>query len=109
VYTMHPHMHLRGKDMTYTLTRPDGSSQVILSVPKYDFGWQTDYALAEPMTLAKGSTLRVTAHFDNSPANRANPDPTASVRWGDQTWEEMMIGFITYTVEGPGTRQTASR
>ena len=109
VYTMHPHMHLRGKDMTYTLTRPDGSSQVILSVPKYDFGWQTDYALAEPLTVPKGSTVRVTAHFDNSPANRANPDPTASVRWGDQTWEEMMIGFFTYTVEGPSARQTASR
>ena len=85
--------------MTYTLTRPDGSSEIILRVPKYDFGWQTDYALAEPMTLAKGSTLRVTAHFDNSPANRANPDPTASVRWGDQTWEEMMIGFVDYAFE----------
>jgi hypothetical protein len=109
VYTMHPHMHLRGKDMTYTLTRPDGTSDVILSVPKYDFGWQTDYWLADPLTVPKGSKLRVTAHFDNSPANRANPDPTANVRWGDQTWEEMMIGFFTYTVEGGGASQTASR
>jgi hypothetical protein len=109
VYTMHPHMHMRGKDMTYTLTRPDGTSDVMLSVPKYDFGWQTDYWLAEPLTLAKGSKIRVTAHFDNSPANRANPDPTASVRWGDQTWEEMMIGFFTYTVESPSASQTASR
>jgi hypothetical protein len=109
VYTMHPHMHLRGKDMTYTLTRPDGSSEVVLSVPKYDFGWQTDYWLAEPLTVARGSTLRVTAHFDNSPVNRANPDPTANVRWGDQTWEEMMIGFFTYTVEGRPTSQTVSR
>jgi hypothetical protein len=109
VYTMHPHMHLRGKDMTYTLTRPDGTSEIILRVPKYDFGWQTDYWLAEPLSLAKGSTLRVTAHFDNSPVNRANPDPSASVRWGDQTWEEMMIGFFTYTVESGGARQTAAR
>jgi hypothetical protein len=109
LYTMHPHMHLRGKDMTYTLTRPDGSSEIILSVPKYDFGWQTDYWLAEPLPVAKGSKLRVTAHFDNSPANRANPDPTANVRWGDQTWEEMMIGFFTYTVESGGPAQTATR
>jgi hypothetical protein len=108
MYTMHPHMHLRGKDMTYTLTRPDGRTEIILSVPKYDFGWQTDYWLAEPLTLPKGSTLRVTAHFDNSPANRANPDSTANVRWGDQTWEEMMIGFFTYTVELDAP-QTAAR
>jgi len=109
IYTMHPHMHLRGKDMTYTLTRPDGATEVLLSVPKYDFGWQTDYALAEPLAVTKGSKVRVTAHFDNSPANRANPDPTANVRWGDQTWEEMMIGFFTYTVEGRTASQTASR
>jgi hypothetical protein len=107
VYTLHPHMHLRGKDMTYALTRPDGITEVVLKVPKYDFGWQTDYWLAEPLTVSKGSKLRVTAHFDNSAANRANPDPAANVRWGDQTWEEMMIGFFTYTVERDA--QTASR
>jgi hypothetical protein len=100
VWTLHPHMHLRGKDMTYTVTFPDGREQVVLSVPKFDFGWQTDYWLAEPLLLPKGSRLHVAAHFDNSPANRANPDPSATVRWGDQTWEEMMIGFFTYTVEG---------
>ena len=100
IWTMHPHMHLRGKDMTYTATYPDGRSEIVLKVPKFDFGWQTDYWLAEPITLPKGSKLHVRAHFDNSPANRANPDPTKVVRWGDQTWEEMMIGFFTYTVEG---------
>ena len=109
IYTMHPHMHMRGKDMTYTLTRPDGGTDILLSVPKYDFGWQTDYALAEPIAVAKGSKVRVTAHFDNSSANRVNPDPTANVRWGDQTWDEMMIGFFTYTVEGRTASQTASR
>ena len=106
---MHPHMHLRGKDMTYTrdLARTaDGSPA---AVPKYDFGWQTDLRLAEPLMLPKGRSSRSSAHFDNSPANRANPDPSADVRWGDQTWEEMMIGFFTYTVESGGTRQTASR
>ena len=105
VWTLHPHMHLRGKDMTYTVTYPDGTTEIVLSVPRFDFGWQTDYYLAEPLLLPKGSKMHVSAHFDNSEANRANPDPTATVRWGDQTWEEMMIGFFTYTVEG----QTAAR
>jgi hypothetical protein len=99
IWYMHPHMHLRGKDMTYTAIYPDGRQEVVLRVPKYDFGWQTDYALAQPLSLPKGSKLHVTAHYDNSPANRFNPDPNAVVRWGDQTWEEMMIGYITYTVD----------
>jgi hypothetical protein len=106
IYSLHPHMHLRGKDMTYTATYPDGRKEILLSVPKYDFGWQTDYALAEPLLLPKGTKVHVAAHFDNSPANRANPDPKATVRWGDQTWEEMMIGFFTYTVESTTTKVT---
>jgi hypothetical protein len=102
VWTMHPHMHLRGKDMTYTAIYPDGREEIVLRVPKFDFGWQTDYWLQQPLSLPKGSKLHVRAHFDNSAANKANPDPAATVRWGDQTWEEMMIGFFTYTVEkGP--------
>ena len=108
VWSLHPHMHLRGKDMTYTVTYPDGRQEVALRVPRFDFGWQTDYHLAAPLALPKGSKVRVSAHFDNSAANRANPDPNATVRWGDQTWEEMMIGFFTYTVEG-GAPRTASR
>ena len=102
VWTMHPHMHLRGKDMTYTAIYPDGRKEIVLRVPKFDFGWQTDYWLSQPLTLPKGSKLHVVAHFDNSTANKANPDPAATVRWGDQTWEEMMIGFFTYTVEKTG-------
>jgi hypothetical protein len=107
VWSMHPHMHVRGKDMTYTATYPDGRSQIVLRVPKFDFGWQTDYWLAAPLVLPKGSKLHVSAHYDNSSANRSNPDPTATVRWGDQTWEEMMIGFFTYTVEGRGASSSA--
>ena len=107
VWSLHPHMHLRGKDMTYTATYPDGRSEIVLRVPKFDFGWQTDYWLAKPLTLPKGSKLHVSAHYDNSTANRANPDPTATVRWGDQTWEEMMIGFFTYTVESKGVSSSA--
>jgi hypothetical protein len=109
VWTMHPHMHLRGKDMTYTAIYPDGRQEVVLRVPKYDFGWQTDYWLAQPLSLPKGSKLHVTAHFDNSPANRFNPDPATTVRWGDQTWEEMMIGYITYTVDSASIATIASR
>ena len=109
VWTLHPHMHLRGKDMTYTVIYPDGQQQIVLRVPTFDFGWQTDYWLAEPLALPSGSKLHVSAHFDNSTANRHNPDPSAAVRWGDQTWEEMMIGFFTYTVEGTAPARRSSR
>jgi hypothetical protein len=109
IWSMHPHMHLRGKDMTYTAIYPDGRREIVLRVPRYDFGWQTDYWLAEPLALPKGAKLHVSAHFDNSAANRANPDPAATVRWGDQTREEMMIGFFTYTAEGPGASASAAR
>jgi hypothetical protein len=107
VWSMHPHMHLRGKDMTYTAIYPDGRREIALRVPQFDFGWQTDYWLAKPLMLPKGSRLHVSAHYDNSTANRHNPDPTATVRWGDQTWEEMMIGFFTYTVEGKAVSSSA--
>lgn len=88
-----PHMHVRGKDMTYTATYPDGRSEVLLSVPKWDFNWQITYQLKEAKRLPKGTRIDVVAHFDNSANNKFNPDPTKDVRWGDQTWEEMMIGF----------------
>jgi hypothetical protein len=100
-------MHLRGKDMTYTAVYPDGRSEILLRVPRFDFGWQSDFWLAAPIELPKGSKIHVTAHFDNSPSNPNNPDPSATVRWGDQTWEEMMIGYFTYTAEGATTSATA--
>jgi hypothetical protein len=86
-------MHVRGKDMTYTAVYPDGTSEVLLRVPKYDFNFQITYDLVKPKTLPKGTKVEVVAHFDNSPGNKYNPDPTKDVKWGDQTWEEMMIGF----------------
>src|SRR5262245_37690373 len=88
-----PHMHVRGKDMKYTAFYPDGTSEVLLNVPKYDFNWQITYELAKPKLLPKGTRVEVVAHYDNSTGNRFNPDATKDVRWGDQTWEEMMIGF----------------
>lgn len=100
--SMTPHMHVRGKDMQYLAHYPDGRTEILLSVPKYDFAWQHSYELAEPKRLPKGTRLEVVAHFDNSPRNRFNPDPTATVRWGDQTWEEMMIGFYGTVVPAAG-------
>jgi hypothetical protein len=94
-----PHMHMRGKDMTYVAYYPDGRVETLLSVPKYLFDWQIVYELAQPKVLPKGTRIEVTAHFDNSTKNAYNPDPTQTVRWGDQTWEEMMIGFFTTLVD----------
>ena len=93
-----PHMHLRGKAFKYELTRPDGTTETLLNVPRYDFNWQVAYTLAKPVRVPAGSLLTCTAVFDNSSGNPANPDPTKAVRWGQQTWEEMMIGFVE-TVE----------
>jgi hypothetical protein len=92
-----PHMHVRGKDFTYTVVYPDGRSEIILKVPRYDFNWQLGYKFERQLALPKGSKIDCVAHFDNSAANRFNPDATKEVRWGDQTWEEMMIGWFTYT------------
>lgn len=99
--SMAPHMHLRGKSFTYTAHYPKGESEILLSVPRYDFNWQSAYRLAEPKLLPKGTILRCEAHFDNSAANRANPDPSRTVVWGEQTWDEMLIGFIDYYEDAP--------
>ncbi len=93
-----PHMHLRGKDFKYTVTRPGEAPQVVLSVPAYDFGWQSFYILSQPMDLPKGTRIDCEAHFDNSSNNPYNPDPTKLVRWGEQTFEEMMIGYVVVDV-----------
>jgi peroxiredoxin len=91
-----PHMHLRGKSFEYTATYPDGSREVLLSVPGYDFGWQTSYILTTPKAMPRGTRIDCLAHYDNSAGNLANPDPGRAVLWGDQTFEEMMIGYIDY-------------
>jgi peroxiredoxin/mono/diheme cytochrome c family protein len=90
-----PHMHLRGKSFRYVAKYPDGKEEVLLHVPRYDFNWQNSYILAMPKRLPKGTKLHCTAVFDNSANNLANPDPSDTVRWGDQTWEEMMIGYFS--------------
>jgi hypothetical protein len=93
-------MHVRGRDFKFTAQYPDGQSEVLLNVPNYDFQWQHRYRLAEPKKIPAGTRIDCVAHFDNSIENPANPDPTKAVTWGDQTWEEMMIGFFTY-VDSP--------
>jgi len=106
--SLYPHMHVRGKDAQYSIVYPDGREEIVLRVPKYDFNWQLSYKLAEPKFMPKGSTLKVTMHYDNSTGNRFNPDPTATVRWGEQTWEEMMLGYYG-TIELPGSTATRTR
>jgi len=92
---MSPHMHLRGKSFLFEARYPNGQREILLDVPRFDFNWQFDYSLSQPKPMAKGTRVRCVAHFDNSEANLANPDPAATVRWGDQIWEEMMIGGMS--------------
>jgi hypothetical protein len=99
ITALFPHTHLRGKSWEYRLTYPDGREEVVLSVPQYDFNWQTYYQFAKPLAVPKGSRLLAIAHYDNSANNKANPDPTVEVRWGDQTTEEMQYSGITYTLD----------
>ncbi len=96
VYNIMPHSHLRGRAGTMTAVYPDGREEVLLNVPKYDFNWQTVYSYQEPKKIPSGSKLIWTFAWDNSTQNAANPDPTAAVRWGDQTFEEMGIGFVRF-------------
>jgi peroxiredoxin/mono/diheme cytochrome c family protein len=91
---MSPHMHYRGKDFLYEALYPDGRREILLSVPRYDFDWQTMYRLAGPKLMPQGTILHCVAHFDNSAENLSNPDPSTTVRFGWQSFEEMMIGFF---------------
>ena len=109
VWGVFPHMHVRGKSFDYRMVGPDGRSEPLLSVPRYDFGWQTSYVFQQPLKVAKGSRMECTAFFDNSTNNKFNPDPTKEVKWGDQTWEEMMIGWMDYSVANQRVVRTASR
>jgi mono/diheme cytochrome c family protein len=95
-----PHMHVRGKAARYEVILPEGTRRTLLDVPRYDFNWQLPYQFAEPPTLPRGARLVYTAWYDNSAGNPANPDPGKLVRWGPQTFDEMMLGYIEYYVPG---------
>ncbi len=101
LYTLMPHMHYRGAAMEYKVQYPDGKSEVLLNVPNYSFAWQSGYIFKTPKLLPKGSKVTVTAHFDNSAKNKFNPDPSKEVRYGEPTYDEMMIGFMDYASEWP--------
>jgi mono/diheme cytochrome c family protein/peroxiredoxin len=102
------HMHVRGKAFKFDVTYPGGKSETLLDIPRYDFNWQLRYEFKEPRVLPRGSTLKTTAVFDNSPGNKANPDPTKTVRWGQQTFEEMMIGYLEYYTVLPAAQKVAA-
>src|SRR6185369_16361352 len=98
-----PHMHLRGKDIVYKAIYPDGRSETLLNIPRYDFGWQVYYYPVHPLAMPKGTRIEAVAHYDNSTRNPLNPDPAKAVRFGEQTWDEMMNAFIDYTTAAPKT------
>jgi hypothetical protein len=95
---MLPHMHLRGKSFEFRMVNPDGTTEVLLSVPHYSFSWQLSYYLDKPRFLPKGTTIECTAYYDNSANNPYNPDPTKEIHYGEQSWDEMMFGFFDVAV-----------
>src|SRR5437660_4377359 len=99
LHWMSPHMHVRGKDMTYKLVFPDGKERVVLNVPHYDFNWQLGYDLEDSIKVPKGTKMIIVAHYDNSANNKFNPDPNTTVYFGNMTWEEMFTPFFAITVD----------
>ena len=104
-----PHMHLRGKSFEYRAIYPTGESEILLRVPKYSFNWQLWYHPAKELVLPKGTRIECMAHFDNSPNNPSNPDATVEVRWGDQSWEEMMIGWMEVAIDANKSPESLRR
>jgi hypothetical protein len=96
IYTLMSHSHMRGRSAEFIAVYPDGKRETLLSVPRYDFNWQTSYELAQPKQLPKGTRLIYNSNYDNSVLNKANPDPNMEVRWGEQTWEEMIYGDVRF-------------
>ncbi len=94
-----PHMHYRGKDYELKVVYPSGEELTVLRVPNYRFDWQVGYELAQPLDLPKGTKLRTVSHYDNSPANRNNPDPTKNIRYGAQSWDEMNVSFVGILID----------
>lgn len=97
-----PHMHYRGYDANFKLVYPDGSTEEILNVPNYQFNWQKVYDFEEPKFVPEGTEMVFTGTFDNSEMNPFNPDPSQTLTWGEQTWQEMFFGFYRYVEAGEG-------
>ncbi len=99
LWSLLPHTHVRGRRWEIEVTYPDGRKDIVLAVPNYDFNWQTDYVFKEPLKLPKGTVIHSSAWYDNSAANKSNPDPKQDVHWGEQTWEEMQFTAFTFTLD----------
>ena len=97
-----PHMHFRGKRMRFVAEYPDGSEELLLSVPDYDFNWQLVHELEQPLRVPAGTRIRATGAFDNSAQNKANPDPSIDLFWGEQSFEEMFMGFYAWKETNQG-------
>jgi hypothetical protein len=98
IYSLSPHMHFRGSRMRFELSLPGVTTkQILLSVPTYRFDWQTIYNFEQPVDLPAGAGINVVGAFDNSEQNLDNPDPNIAVTWGEQSWDEMFIGYIDYS------------
>jgi hypothetical protein len=108
IVTLMPHMHFRGVEMDFKAIYPDGRVEVLLNVPNYSFSWQTVYYAAKPIPIPKGTKIVVTGYFDNSSKNKYNPDPTRAVRFGDPTYDEMMVGVVEYTVDGKSVKASTA-
>jgi hypothetical protein len=106
VISLFPHLHLRGKAFQYEIIPPGGEPQTVLKVDNWSLAWQLSYKLEQPLKLAPGTRIRATAWWDNSPNNPANPDPKKDVQWGEQSWEEMFIGFVDVAVDPKITNRT---
>lgn len=103
VHSLLPHMHYRGRSFRFTANYPDGTKEILLDIPQFDFNWQNAYVLRKPKLMPSGTVMMCRGVFDNSEGNLVNPDPTATVRWGDQTWDEMMLGSFVTSL-GPSVR-----
>jgi copper type II ascorbate-dependent monooxygenase-like protein len=104
IVNLMPHMHHRGAAMDFKAIYPDGRTEVLLNVPNYSFSWQTVYYTAKPIPIPKGTKILVTGYFDNSSKNKYNPDPTQAVRFGEPTYDEMMVGMVEYTIDGKSVK-----
>ncbi len=108
ILSFQPHLHWRGKSFRYEAHYPDGKSETLLAVPAWRFDWQTNYVLQSPKRIPKGTELKAVATWDNSAHNPSNPDPTKAIKFGIQSWDEMMVGYFTYVKAQPGLGQVAN-
>ena len=107
IQSLFVHAHVRGKDFTWLLTYPDGREEILLRVPNYDFDWQYEYELAEPISVPAGSTVKSIARYDNSRRNRRNPAPHKEVYWSEQSWDDMYLTNVRYTLDDEGQKRAS--